>query len=204
MTRTEAKKLGLKTYTASKPCPNNHSPCERYVVDCHCVMCRKSDVFKSQKKEYRESNKEKILAGKKEYYLNNKEYCDNKSRKYAIEHRVELESWRKENYQRNKDRIKQTRKEYCILNKYKILANNAWRKAAILQRTPAWADRSLIEEFYKQAKQLSEQTGILHHVDHIIPLLGKEVSGFHVQTNLRVIPASENLSKNNKLIEELL
>jgi hypothetical protein len=46
--------------------------------------------------------------------------------------------------------------------------------------------------------RLTRETGIQHHVDHVIPLKGRLVSGLHVVENLRVIPGKENLAKNSK------
>jgi hypothetical protein len=36
------------------------------------------------------------------------------------------------------------------------------------------------------------------HVDHVLPLCGRLVSGLHVAANLRIIPARENLTKGCK------
>jgi 5-methylcytosine-specific restriction endonuclease McrA len=41
-------------------------------------------------------------------------------------------------------------------------------------------------------------TGIEWHVDHVVPLKGKLVSGLHIWSNLAVIPKVDNLRKGNK------
>ena len=55
-----------------------------------------------------------------------------------------------------------------------------------------------IREIYEECSELTFLTSIPHHVDHIIPLRGKDVCGLHVPWNLRVIPAQENIAKSNK------
>jgi hypothetical protein len=83
-------------------------------------------------------------------------------------------------------------------NPEKKNAFEANRRASKLQRTPAWANQSTIKMFYEVAEVLS-RGGVLFHVDHIIPLKGKQVSGFHVENNLQVLPWYQNLSKGNRL-----
>ena len=80
---------------------------------------------------------------------------------------------------------------------------NAWnmkRYAAKKYRTPAWlteVDFERIANVYKLATLQSKITGTIWHVDHIIPLQGKNVSGLHVPANLRAIPGAENIRKRN-------
>lgn len=59
------------------------------------------------------------------------------------------------------------------------------------QRTPAWADNLKILAFYKNKPRGT-------HVDHIIPLHHRLVSGLHVETNLQYLPGIENLRKSNR------
>lgn len=63
--------------------------------------------------------------------------------------------------------------------------------AAKNQRTPPWADLKKIKEIYDNCPEG-------YHVDHIVPLNGKLVSGLHIETNLQYLPAIENIKKGNK------
>ena len=86
-------------------------------------------------------------------------------------------------------------------NRAKATMWNATRRAKQLNATPKWLDTEQLRQignFYGLAKLLTEATGIKHHVDHIVPLQGKQVSGLHVPWNLQVLPAAENISKGNR------
>lgn len=71
----------------------------------------------------------------------------------------------------------------------------AKRRAQKLQATPPWADEEAIKQVYFNCPEG-------YHVDHIIPLKGKEVCGLHTPENLQYLTMEENLSKNNQLMEE--
>lgn len=66
-------------------------------------------------------------------------------------------------------------------------------------RVPAWADLSAIHAVYAEAVRLTKQTGIVHQVDHIVPLHSPIVSGLHWHMNLQPLPAEENAAKSNML-----
>ena len=82
-----------------------------------------------------------------------------------------------------------------------MIAHVKKRKLDKLSRTPAWLtddDFWMMGEMYHLAEIRTKTTGIVWHVDHVIPLRGKTVSGFHVPSNLRVITAQENMKKGNR------
>lgn len=88
-------------------------------------------------------------------------------------------------------------KEWDAKNPDKCAAYSKARKLAKIQRLPEWADKAAVTAIYKDAIERTRITGIEHHVDHIVPLRSKFVSGLHWELNLQVIPASENRKKRN-------
>jgi hypothetical protein len=93
---------------------------------------------------------------------------------------------------------------YRKRNRAKYVALCAKRRAATQTRMPPWLNQTHyaeIEGAYLFAKVMEQITGQKHHVDHIEPLQGEDVSGLHVPWNLRVIPARDNFAKGNRRIE---
>jgi hypothetical protein len=83
----------------------------------------------------------------------------------------------------------------------RVVANTTLRKKHIKLRTPKWVDSEelwLIKEVYALASDRTKLHGFSWHVDHIVPLQGKTVSGLHTISNLQVIPAKANIAKANK------
>lgn len=55
-------------------------------------------------------------------------------------------------------------------------------------------DESVELRLHEEAKRLTAETGIEHHIDHIIPI---KHGGFHHHDNLQVLPANVNLAKSS-------
>lgn len=72
--------------------------------------------------------------------------------------------------------------------------------------TPKWLtkeQKKKIVDTYEDMRRYRDTTGEEYHVDHIIPIRGKNVCGLHVPWNLRVIKASDNISKSNEITESI-
>jgi hypothetical protein len=171
-------------------------------------------------KAYRDANKEKATARTKKWRIDNPEKHKEHQITYAKNHpdliaanqkrwkanhidevrakdRVEAKAYR----DANKELIKIRKKTYAQNNTDIINANVAKRKAAKLQRIPKWTtetDLWVIKEIYALSALRTKLTGVLWHVDHIIPLQGEFVSGLHTPFNMQVISATENIKKNNR------
>jgi hypothetical protein len=128
--------------------------------------------------------------------------CDNtKKAIYRLSNQEKLCFAKKEDYARNRVRYLEGKKAYRQANKGKINALVTARKASVKLRTPKWLtniDFERIETQYRLAEILTKLHNEPWHVDHVIPLQGKLVSGFHTPSNLQVLRGKDNIAKKNK------
>lgn len=138
----------------------------------YCKQCQSL-----KKKEWYESNKEHVLLKTAIWAQNNREKSRKIKKKWALD---------------NPEYGVEYKKQYLQLNRDKINAHTACRRKRVQRNTPSWVSMKEIRDFYLQCPK-----GF--HVDHIVPLNGKLVSGLHVLGNLQYLPASENMSKGNRI-----
>ena len=125
-------------------------------------------------------------------------YAANPESERAIA-KVRSAEWRLKNPQHEGTKL--AKKEWKLSNPGKVRADTIRRRVAKMHRTPVWLDEEdywLIEQAYELAQLRTKLFGFSWHVDHILPLQGKLVSGLHVPTNLQVISGIENVKKSNK------
>jgi len=78
-------------------------------------------------------------------------------------------------------------------------AKSAKRRALKRKQSPKLNDteQQQVVEIYKRCQELTESTGILHHVDHIIPI---SKHGEHHPNNLQILTAEQNIKKGNRIL----
>jgi hypothetical protein len=182
----KAKTLGFKSYFTGRPCINGHIS-KRSVINRTCVECSANKLQK-----YRFDNRESLLYRKqvaaKIYHKKNPEKVKATAIKSTAKNRIV----------RNIEKAAWARK-----NKPKVMALTRKRQASKLLRTPKWLGSEecwLIEQAYELAPLRTKMFGFAWHVDHVIPLQGKNVSGLHVPQNLQVIPGIDNIRKRNNYV----
>lgn len=167
----------------------------------------------------RDCKEEKAL----DLFVNNSGFKDGKDTLCKACNRKRTKAYRaagKRNYKReyitnkrnNPKRLLADRKKYYDANlrnprilktKQELkLTKDACRERRRKNHTrPSWADLERIKTYYAIRDWLNYVTfGKHYQVDHVIPILGKDVCGLHVENNLAVVTASLNRSKSNKLM----
>ena len=158
------------------------------------------EANKNEKKAYYEANKDKIKARKKAYFKANKDKILAQQKEYYEASKDKILARSKAYNEANKDKILAQQKEYYEANSAYYIEKAIFRQNLLnkLQR-PSWYNSKLVNKIYNKCHKLNKIAGFIkYHVDHIVPLQGKIVSGLHVQDNLKIILASLNRSKSNK------
>lgn len=119
-------------------------------------------------REYRAVRGEELLSKKRKYRAENKEKCA-----AAVARWVE----------QNRSRANFLRSNYRARIKGAMTSSDDSRKA-------------IIETFYEAARRISDWTGIIMHVDHIIPLAR---GGSHTPDNLQILPRHHNSAKKHRM-----
>ena len=182
ISRKQAVLSGFLFYVTGKPCKRGHFS-ERFVSNRQCKDCWSESTCSWYK-----ANKEAVLIKQKIYGQKNAEMRSaQRKTRYAQNSAYELRKnseWRKAN------------KGLVTFHSVKYQANKK-------NRTPSWLTQKQVKSIateYELAAWCTKVTGIKYHVDHIVPLQGKTVSGLHVPWNLQVIPASDNHKKSNRFV----
>lgn len=132
------------------------------------------EKFKAQRTAHRAKNKEKLAAAAK-----------SRRRKPRVRDRSA-------EYERYKEKMLAANKAWRAANRDKHAAAQQAREAAKLKATPPWANARLTAAVYFAA----DVTG--SHVDHIVPLKGKNVCGLHWRHNLQLLAPKDNQRKHAK------
>lgn len=155
---------------------------------------------KETSRRYRIIHKDTIVKKVKDWVTANPDRRKLIAKRSHIKHKELRNALSRKWAANNKEHKQLYDKEYRIANLGKMNAKYTRRKIAKFQASPKWANEFFIEEIYDLAKLREKYTGIKWHVDHIVPLKHSLVCGLHVEHNLQVIPAAENLKKSNNFV----
>lgn len=192
-------------FVEGAPCSKGHTL--RY-ANGGCVECARA-----RRRAWYYRNRDVSIETSRKWKERNSEYVTRYGREYRDSHRDERRRLSLEWHYKNHAKSMAQSKEWRLRNPGKASAQcRRWaqenpdrraaiyanRRAAKMRRTVAWADQRRITAMYAVARRVSRCLGIEFHVDHIVPLQGKFVSGLHCEDNLRIVPAAINLAKYNK------
>lgn len=169
ITREEASDLGYPVFFTNESCSKGHIDV-RSMTNGLCFECSRISARKFVKNWDSYTKEEKEIKSKRAH----ENYIKNKSRVIS-----QVAVWRANNRSYRHRRYEE-----------KVKATPTW-----LSPFQKWQ----MDLIYTVRNILNEKSGYTeYHVDHMIPLKGKIVSGLHVPWNLRLLNAEENLRKTNK------
>lgn len=166
-----------------------------------CKGCRlekpfEEYYFNKTKKRYFSECKVCNVARSSRWNKNNSDKYKANCEKHRQENRDLYKRYKKEEYSRNIEKYKNDGKVYRNSEHGKKVRLHLSRIREIAKSQ--WWIKNLTKEQKQSLKEFYRQCPKGYHVDHIIPLKGKNVCGLHVPWNLQYLTAQENIKKGNK------
>ncbi len=170
-----------KSRNQCRACEVNYK--REYAITHKDVIANYNFSRKDYMKKYRQDNEKELKVKRKIYHSGRKQIRKEYNLRTQVQRRL-----RKQKYDREH---KKEAKKYRQDNRARYNFLKAIRRAGELKRTPSYSDLEAIKIFYKNCPKGMQ-------VDHIIPLQGTTISGFHILKNLQYLTPSENFIKHNK------
>lgn len=227
ITKEQAIAQGLRHFYTGEPCKHGHMS-ERYTVNGSCAQCTRESTKKRMARIYSDPeeheafnvkarekrrrhwhrHKDRYNAEKRERWANDEEYR-NKMKAMQADYIKRTEYYNSETRKQWAENNKDKRTEYerrwrennVGASKYLGYLYRRRKRAAM----PPWADKEAMKKMYEKVARMNRLAGrntpgrCAFHVDHIIPLHGENVCGLHIPENLRIMRASDNIRKGNKV-----
>lgn len=185
------------------------------MYDEQSKVCNDCDISKPTSEFYAGRKTCKNCYGRRcsAYRLANPDCASNDSTRFtqwALENKSKIQTmakaWDEKNRVRRNERLKARRQENpekfreWDRNRPRTLARKRMEQANKKRLRQATPKAFRTKELRKAIRQIYLARPDGFHVDHIVPINGKNVSGLHVPWNLQYLPASENHRKLNKIV----
>lgn len=154
-------------------------------------------------KRWISKNKDSVSAKRKDRYQVLRAERIGAMKAWRDENREKVVAYRKQYRLDNIDKVNEIYQAWSRANRHITNANFLKRRAQKISATVRWDEEftHFVSRQATMLAGLREKaTGIKWHVDHLIPLRSKVACGFHTWANLQVIPSALNLWKANKMV----
>jgi len=162
-----------------------------------CKVCRSARSLKKYYENH-EAGKARLKAAHAKRIASSPNFYAERYEKYKEQDLARA----KLAYQANAEDRKAKQRLWSKTNRGIANALSKRYKLKKAKATPLWLTPEQIYNMqctYKVAAQLSETSSQKWHVDHIVPIRGKDVCGLHVPWNLQLLPAKINMQKGNRI-----